>query len=135
MRAAPLLTRLRLLFLAMLLVCLGAAALFWSVQQTQFHLARAHLAHSSYEAHLALSNHTYQLFKQYGDVLIIGDRDEGPGEQALIQAIRAALRAIRAVIADEIKLVDKEETEELSLLAEIEFKIETLIRSFEGLLD
>ncbi len=132
MRNLRLVARLRLLFVVLLGVCLGATALsVWSVRQTFLHLERMDLAHRAYAAHLSLSNNTYQLFKQYGDALVIGDRDEGEGERTLIAAIRGDIATIRRIISTEIEMVGEEEKEELGALAEIEFKIETLIRAFE----
>lgn len=136
MRHLRLVARLRLLFLLMLTVCLGAAALsVWSVRQTYIQLERLDLSHRAYEAHLSLSNHTYQLFKQYGDALVIGDLDDGVGERALIASIRRDIAEIRAIIGAEIELVGEEEVEELQALARIELKIEALIRAFEGILN
>ncbi len=127
--------RLRLLFVLLLVISIGAAALsMWSVRQTVRHLERTNLAHGAYEAHLSLSNDTYQLFKQYGDALIIGDLDDGAGEQALIASIRSDISEIRRIIGAEIELVGSREVEELPALARIEFKIETLIRAFDDVL-
>lgn len=136
MRDLRLVARLRLLFMLMLSVCLGSAALsVWSVRQTYVHLERMDLAHRAYEAHLALSNDTYQLFKQYGDALVIGDRDRGAGERALIASIRGDIAEIRTIIGAEIELVGEDEVDELQALAQIELKIEALIRAFDSVLN
>ena len=124
--------KLRLLFLLMLLIALSSAgAAMWSARQGAFHIERMSLAHKVYEASLSLSSHTYQLFKQYGDALIIGDRDEGEGEAALTTLIRADIESIRHLIGTEIDLVGVEEVEELDLLSEIEQKLEDLIAALE----
>jgi len=116
----------------MLLIALGSAGIaVWSSRQAAFHIERMDLAHENYEAHLSLSSHTYQLFKQYGDALIIGDRDRGVGEAVLGVKIRADIARVRRLIGKEIDLVGIEEAEELDLLAEIERKLEKLITALE----
>lgn len=109
----------------------GTALAYWTAQRAGFYNDRINLAHESYEAHLQLSSNTYQLFKQYGDAMLIGDRDEGKGEAALIGMIRQNIRDIRILIGQEIELVGEEEIEELELLSRIERKIEDLITRFE----
>lgn len=127
-----LVTKLNLFFALMLGISLGGAALsVWSAQQANFQIERMNLARDSYEAHLSLSNHTYQLFKQYGDALIIGDLDDGAAENELITEIRADIARIRLIIGAEIDLVGEEEIEELAALAEIEVKIEELIAALD----
>ncbi len=125
-------TKLRLLFILMLLIALGSAgAAVWSARQAAFHIERMSLAHEVYEAHLALSSHTYQLFKQYGDALIIGDRDKGKGEAELTGKIRADIDRIRGLIGAEIDLVGTEEVEELETVSEIEKTLENLIETLD----
>ncbi|WP_299831204.1 HAMP domain-containing sensor histidine kinase [uncultured Roseobacter sp.] len=123
---------LRILAAIMLIVALSGSALaYWTAQRAAFYNERINLAHESYEVHLQLSGNTYQLFKQYGDAMLIGDRDEGRGEAELIRLIRENIRSIRYLIGQEIELVGDEEVEELELLSQIERKIEGLITRFE----
>lgn len=123
---------LRSLAAIMLIVALSGTALaYWTAQRAAFFNERINLAHESYEVHLQLSGNTYQLFKQYGDAMLIGDRDQGTGEAELIRLIRANIRSIRVLIGQEIDLVGDEEIEELELLSQIERKIEDLIARFE----
>ena len=125
-------TRLNLLFLLMLGVGATAAGLsLWNAERTSFHVERIDLAHRSLEAHLRLSSHTYQLFKQYGDALLLGDLDAAE-KRTLIEAVRTDIETIRQVIGEEIELVGEEEIEELKLLAEIERTIGQLIVAFEA---
>jgi len=125
-------TRLRLLLFLMLLVGLVAAGLsLWNVQRTHRHLLRMDLAHRSLETHQALASNTYQLFKQYGDVLMVGDRDDGAGERELVAAIQDDIATIRELIGREIELVGEEEIEELASLAQLESTIGRLIATFE----
>jgi len=123
-----LVTKFHLFFALMLTLSLGGTALsVWSIRQANFQVERLNLAHDVYETYLALESHTYQLFKQFGDALIIGDRDRGAGEKELIAKIRGDISKIRHDIGTEIKLVGDEEIEELVTLSQIEFTIEKLI--------
>ncbi len=117
----------------LLLVVFSALLAFWHIERTRFHIDRMELAQSSYEAHLRLSNHSYQLFKQFGDALIIGDRDRGTGERELTTLIREDIATIRGIIATEIELVGEEEIEELEVLETLEAKIEGLIFKYNVL--
>ena len=131
-----LVTRLYLSVGVLLAIGLGLAVLAgWSANQAEFLLERTNLAHRSYEAHLALSNHTYQLFKQFGDARSIGDRDRGTGESQLIALIREDIATIRGLIASEIQLVGNEEFGELELLARVERLIENLLVEHQAILD
>ncbi len=129
------LTKLTLLFSGLLVIALiGAGLAFWSARTAEYHLERSRLAHAVHEQYLSLSNHTYQLFKQFGDALLIGDLDQGAGEARLMDAIRNDIRMLRLQIAEEVKVVGEEEIEELELLARIERQIESLLLEFSRLL-
>ena len=126
------LTKLTLSFSALLAIALVSAGIaLWSAQSAERHLERSQLAHKVHGQYLSLSNHTYQLFKQFGDALMIGDRDEGRGEAILLRAIRDDIRQLRILIAEEVQLVGDEEIEELELLAEIERKIQSVLLEFQ----
>lgn len=130
-----LVSKLYFAFIIMLAIALSGAALAgWSARQAAFHMERIILAHQVYESYLALSNHTYQLFKQFGDALLIGDRDFGAGESELLGKMRNDIASIRRLIAREIQIVGDEETEELELLAKIEQQIEELIREYQEII-
>lgn len=117
----------------MLAMALGSTTIaIWTTDRSEFFKQRISLAHRSYEGHLQLVANTYQLFKQYGDAMLIGDRDRGVGETELIAQIRQDIVAIRQVIGEEIELVGSEEIEELQALSRIERKIEDLIVQFEA---
>lgn len=125
-----LIAKLRLFFVLMLLLALsGAAISVWSARQASFFLERINLAHKVYEANLQLSNHTYQLFKQFGDALIVGEPASGPNEKAvLISMIRGDIDRVRLLIGQEIDLVGDEEIAELEELSKLEIQIENLFR-------
>ncbi len=121
--------------ITMLMLSLGGAAIaIWTAGRAEFFNQRITLAHNSYERHLLLASNTYQLFKQYGDAMMIGDRDLGSGEAELIGRTRANISDIRGIIGEEIDLVGEEEIEELELLSRIEIKIEELIVKFEAII-
>lgn len=129
----PISRLLRSIAIMMLVVAVAGAGLaLWTTQRAAIYNERITLAHMSYEAHLQLSNNTYQLFKQYGDAMLIGDLDEGLGETTLIRAIRDNIRDIRGIIGKEIEMVGDEEIEELELLSDMERKINDLIERFEA---
>ena len=125
------LTKLTLSFGGLLAVALLSALLaFWSARSAEHELERSRLAHRVYEQYLALSSHTYQLFKQFGDALLIGDRDRGVGEARLLDEIRANFRELRILTAEEVQLFGEEELNKFELLAQIERQIEDLLEEF-----
>lgn len=129
-------TRLFLLFAGVLAVAIiGASLALWGAHEARSSMARSELAHRSYESYLSLSNHTYQLFKQYGDAMTIGDRDQGALERQLLAAIRGDIADIRGIIAAEIQMVGEEEVEELEHLARIETQIASLLHEYQTVLD
>ena len=87
----------------MALAAISAALAVLGGQQARYSLDRVDLVHRSYEAHLALSNHTYQLFKQFGDAMVIGDLDRGAMEAELLQSIRSDIARIRETLVEEIR--------------------------------
>ncbi|NJN46854.1 MAG: hypothetical protein HC808_10680 [Candidatus Competibacteraceae bacterium] len=130
-----LISKLHLAFGVMLCIAFGSSALtVWSARQAAFYLERTQLAHQVYETYLALSSHTYQLFKQFGDAMLIGNRDRGTGEERLLDTLRSDVVYIRQLIAQEIQLVGEEEIEELELLARIERNIEELLIEHQNIL-
>ena len=105
-----------------------------SAREAAYHL-ETHFAHQQYEGYLALSNHTYKLFKQLGDRLLIGDLDQGAGQSQLIADIRNDIRALRHLTGLEIRLVGDREVEELDRLAKIERVLEALVAEYMLLAD
>ncbi|MCP3670526.1 MAG: HAMP domain-containing histidine kinase [Gammaproteobacteria bacterium] len=103
----------------------GGGLAIWSFEKASYYLERVTLAYSTYTNVLSLKSHTYQLFKQYGDALIIGD--EGKDDAPLILKIREDIDNIRASIGGEIELLGDDELDELNALSEIEVKTEQLI--------
>lgn len=116
----------------LLFLSLGGASLAaWSAHQAAFNLERTELAHRQYQSYLALSSHTYQLFKQFGDAMLIGNRDRGEGESALLKKIRGDIANIRSITAREIQLVGEAEYAELDTIARIESQIEELLTQYQ----
>lgn len=129
-------TKLALLFSAILAMALiGTVLALWATHEARYHLERSDLAHRSYQTHLSLSNHTYQLFKQFGDAMMIGDQDNGALEARLLEAIRRDIADSRAIIASEIQLAGAEEADELEHLERIENHIEDLLDEYQTVLD
>ncbi len=129
-------TKLTLSFCGLLSIALISAGLaFWSARTAQEHLQRSHLAYEVQAQYLALTGHAYQLFKQFGDALLIGDHDKGAGEAELLANIRDDLEQIRRRIGEEVQLVGEEEIEELETLARIERQLDSLLREFAILRD
>ena len=119
----------------LLAIAVGSAALsLFSAREGASHVLRSNLAHQVYQSYLSLSNHTYQLFKQFGDAMLIGDRDHGAGEAELLAMIEADIADIRRATAEEITLVGAEEVEELEHLEQIETMIEDLLVEYEEII-
>jgi signal transduction histidine kinase len=128
----------KILFTYVLLLALavgggGLAAL--SAHRAAFELEQAILANELLQRYLTLSNHSYQLFKQFGDAILIGDRDLGQGEVALTSLIQDDFQAIRNDIGKEIQLIGEEEIEEYDALAEIERLLNGVIAEHYNILD
>jgi len=121
-------TRLHLAFGLMLAVCLVTTTLaVWSSRHAHHQIERIDLAQDVYASHLKLAASTYELFKQYGDALIVGDSADADRRAELITEIRDQIDLIRERIAAEIEIVGSEEIEELELIADLERQIEALI--------
>lgn len=114
---------------------LSSIMAIWSAREAAFQMERANLAHSVYENYLQLSNNTYQLFKQFGDAMLLGSQDRGERKTALIGKIRKDISQIRELIGLEIELVGEQEIEELGLLATIEKQIESLLAEYTQLIE
>ncbi|GAB5470340.1 MAG: HAMP domain-containing sensor histidine kinase [Rhodospirillales bacterium] len=128
------LTKLTLSFTGLLLVALISASLaFWSARVAQHHLERMGMAHQVHQHYLTLSSNSYELFKQFGDAFLIGDRDQGAGEAILLAAIREDITQLRHLIAEEVRIVGEEEVVELDLLAAIERQLGLLLMEFARL--
>ncbi|QPH55496.1 sensor histidine kinase [Pontivivens ytuae] len=124
MRVSTLLIAYAFLFVTL---TLGSAAMaIWTTERGRMLEERIELAEQSYHAHLSLQSNIYQLFKQHGDALIIGDRDNGALEAVIQDAIGRDIQLIRDTIGREIELVGEEEIEELARLAEIERRVNTV---------
>ncbi len=128
-------TKLLLAFVALLGLSLaGAAASFWGAQQSRYHLERSRLAHEVLEGHLRLSSETYKLFKQFADMMLIGDAVGGVDEAAARERLRAEISRLRDLIATEVAFVEDDEREsekdELDRLARIERQIDQVLAGF-----
>ncbi len=124
-----------LLFVGLLgLAVISTALVVWGARESRQSLQSFDLAHRSYQAHLSLSNHTYQLFKQFGDAMTIGDRDRGEGERELLALLRKDISQIREIISTEIRITGEDKGGDLEHLARIETKINKLVDEYASVL-
>jgi signal transduction histidine kinase len=129
-------TKLVVLFSGLLaLAVVGTGLALWGTHEASRNLTRIDLAHRSYEAYLSLSNHTYQLFKQFGDAMTIGDLDQGALENTLLALIRKDIADLRAIIAEELQQDLDDMVTDLERLARIETKISHLLDEYQVVLD
>ncbi|MFK7890222.1 MAG: ATP-binding protein [Granulosicoccus sp.] len=121
-------TQLRItLVMVLVLGLVGAGLALWNLERSRTHLIQINLSHLIYESYLTLESHTYQLFKQYGDAIIIGDRNQRKGKQRLIALIEDDIGEIRNLVATKISLAGTQATVKLESLAEIESSVKRLI--------
>lgn len=113
----------------------SGALTLWHSTQSRAWDQRIELAQTSYAEHLLLQSNIFRLFKQHGDVLLMGNRDGTATETALRSDIAENLAEIRRIIGREIDLVGEGEIEELELLARIETKVQALTRLMDSLGD
>jgi two-component system, OmpR family, sensor kinase len=129
-------TRILLTYSLLLGLAIGGAALSaLSAHRASFELEQADFANRLPKRYLALSNHSYQLFKQFGDAILIGDRDLGTGEMELIDLIRDDFDAIRYDIGKEAELIGESQMDEYQRLAEIERLLNGLISEHYAILE
>ncbi len=126
-----LLSRLSIAVGGLLLAALAGGSLaIWSAWQAEWSLKRTNFSHSSYEAHLGLSAHVYQLWGRLVSSAVVATGTE-PTEQRehvrLLRLIRADIAMIRSLIGQEIALVGEEEVIELAHLEKLETMIEDLL--------
>jgi two-component system, OmpR family, sensor kinase len=132
MRLAVLLNRSATTMLALISAAVGLA--WWSNERSFAMTERIHLAHHSFEAHLHLRANVADIFKQYSDALLIGDRDKGAAETRLKAAIWQNIGTVRAVVAQEIRLVGTTEASELNDLAVLEATLRQQIIKMEQMI-
>ena len=120
--------------LLLMLSLMAAAMAIWSFNAAAINIREISLAYQVHGHILSLKSHTYQLFKQYGDAMTIGDLDQGRGEADLIAAIQNDIREARAAIGLEMETQGADaELEELESLAEVELMINRLISDLDRL--
>ncbi|MCC7281370.1 MAG: HAMP domain-containing histidine kinase [Acetobacteraceae bacterium] len=129
MRLSVLLSRFAFGLLVLTATSMGLA--WWSTSRNAWMIERIHWAHNSLEEHLNLRANVADLFKQYSDMLLVGERDSGQLRTQLKAAIWENLRMIRLAVAREIELVGQEETPELDDLARLELTLRQQIADME----
>lgn len=123
-----------LLMLTMTLSSVGFGV--WSAGELRQHLERSRLAHLVLEGHLRLQAHTYELFKQIGDSMLIGEHANHFDEPDTRAVLQQELASLRGLIAAEIAIVDADderldETDELHNLALLEEQVLDALRDFD----
>ena len=127
-----LVTQLRLAILLILGLGLSSVALMlWHFQQSEKHIQRISIAQSIYGRYLNLESHIYQLFKQYGDAIIIGDANQRESKNKLIDAISSDFRIIDDSIALKAGLVESSREAEVESLEKIQYTVDRLIRQLD----
>lgn len=122
-----LVSQLHIAFFVVLALGLASAGItLWNLQQSRIHFERLNVSHSVYETYLSLESHIYQLFKQYGDAIIIGDANQRAGKIELIQAIKTDIKAIRSLLTEEASLSDVADAVDDDNLAVIEETVKDL---------
>ncbi len=121
-------TQLRITLVMILILGLSSAAIsVWNLQRSRGHIAEINLSHSIYESYLLLESHTYQLFKQYGDAIIIGDVNQRADKQALIELIDEDSRRLTQLTRQKISLVGEHAGSKLDALSTIDSTVRSLI--------
>jgi signal transduction histidine kinase len=112
----------QIIFVVLLALCtVGSAAVaWWSADEARRNLSAVRIADEVLALHLNLASNANDLFKQYADALLIGDRDGGAREAVLRQAIADDFDRVRGLITREIRFQGDDEAEELNRLAAIE---------------
>ncbi len=123
-----LVTQLRIALLFILLLGLSSTVLhYWNLQQSRFQIRKINISHTIYEGYLNLESHIYQLFKQYGDAIIIGDSNQRASKNRLISQVGVDIAGIRNLIESEKELIGDENARiKLDALTEIELSVSSL---------
>ena len=78
---------------AFFIAAASALSMIWQTNVAKRHRLYVEYAENVLSEFLHLKANVYQLFKQYGDALIIGDQDKGAGEAALSAEIDRKLHS------------------------------------------
>jgi len=104
-----------------------AALSVLNMQRSRDHLAQINLSHAIYENYLKVESNTYQLFKQYGDVIIIGDGNQRAYKQTLIKLIDDNTSHLKELIGQKISLAGGHTETGLDAPAAIDATVKQLI--------
>ncbi|MBX2823644.1 MAG: HAMP domain-containing protein [Gammaproteobacteria bacterium] len=127
-----LVTQIRVALLLMLMLGLGSAFLsLRSLNQSRLYIERLNIAHLIYEQYLTLESHIYQLFKQYGDAIIIGDSNQRADKSALITQIENDTLKIHHLISSDTTRSEEEKTVALDTLESIDATVKSLITKLD----
>ncbi len=137
-------TKISLAFAFLLVISLGGGALtVWGSSRFSALHQQSDLAHRSYQRYLSLSSHTYQLFKQLGDSLLLRESVMGLRERELLFLIKLDLVAIDRTVelqqafSPEVKLDDAGIATDMAeliefMLVEYQYVVREINRSPSG---
>lgn len=111
-------TKISLALGLMLFIALtGAALSAWGGSGMSRLYQQSVAANGSYQSYLSLSSHTFQLFKQLGDSLLLRERVIGQRERELLFQIKSDLAAIDTLV-EELRVLELPSAKEESQIAE-----------------
>ncbi|MAY37061.1 MAG: two-component sensor histidine kinase [Spongiibacteraceae bacterium] len=118
-----------------LAVLLAAGLSIWSVRATDKHILQANLAQDLLNEHLQLSVHTYRLFKQLTDEVLLGSTANQSIVRNKRQAIAMSISRIKALEIEQREAIGEEYAPgAVEDTTELEQLIELIIRDFTAAL-
>ena len=118
-----------------LAVLLAAVLSIWSVKATDRHIHQANLAQDLLNEHLQLSVHTYRLFKQLTDEVLLGSTANQSVVRNKRQAIAESLGKIKALEIEQRDAIGEEFAPgAVEDTVELEQLIDLIIRDFTSAL-
>jgi len=124
--------QLRVALLLMLVLGVGSAFLsLRNLKQSQLYIERINNSHMVYAQYLVLESHIYQLFKQYGDAIIIGDSNQRAKKEALIAAIDSDIQRLNVLINSGNLRSANDQYIALQTLKQIEITVKSLITKLD----
>lgn len=120
---------------AMLFLSLFAAGMaYWGVERSYNYFERSRSSHQQLEAYLSLSAHTYELFKQWSDAMLIGETAQESARSNLSRQIEADINILRLSVLDEIGALDAdekaEENAELTRISDLRGQLVKILHKF-----
>lgn len=133
-------TKLLIVFGAMLGLSLFAAGMAnWGVYRSHDHFQRSRAAHEQLEGYLRLTAHTYILFKQWSDSMLLGEGAREMARANMKRQLEADINILRASVYQEAQLSPPDqrddEDRELERIAEIRQQLIIILHEFGKIQD